>query len=66
NVPDTPSEFVLNVWSNGDLEWTHGPPTADAVATVHYVHLYFNSTSLSASSFHTTCSEAGNIPPCSV
>ncbi|KAF8143269.1 concanavalin A-like lectin/glucanase domain-containing protein [Mycena galopus ATCC 62051] len=66
NVPDAPSEFVLNVWSNGDPGWSYGPPIADAIATVHYVNLYFNSTSLSASSFHTTCSQAGNIPACSV
>ncbi|KAF8143528.1 hypothetical protein K438DRAFT_2109273 [Mycena galopus ATCC 62051] len=66
NVPDTASEFILNVWSNGDPGWSYGPPTADAIATVHYVQLYFNSTSLSANSFQTTCSQAGNIPACSV
>ncbi|KAJ6585061.1 concanavalin A-like lectin/glucanase domain-containing protein [Mycena capillaripes] len=66
NVPTTPSEFVLNVWSNGDPEFSKGPPTADATATVQYVHLYFNSTSFSAASFNSACSAAGNIAPCSV
>jgi len=66
NVPTTPSEFVLNVWSNGDPEFSKGPPTADAIATVQYVHLYFNSTSFSAASFNSACSAAGNIAPCSV
>ncbi|KAJ7459924.1 concanavalin A-like lectin/glucanase domain-containing protein [Mycena latifolia] len=66
NVPTTASEFVLNVWSNGDPEFSKGPPTADAIATVHYVHLYFNSTTFSAASFNSACSAAGNISPCSV
>ncbi|KAJ7366933.1 concanavalin A-like lectin/glucanase domain-containing protein [Mycena albidolilacea] len=66
NVPTTPSEFILNVWSNGDPQFSKGPPVADAIATVQYVHLYFNSTTLSASSFSTQCNAAGNIAPCSV
>ncbi|KAJ6605669.1 concanavalin A-like lectin/glucanase domain-containing protein [Mycena sp. CBHHK59/15] len=66
NVPTTPSEFVLNVWSNGDANFSKGPPTADAIATVHYVHLYFNSTTLSAATFASACSAAGNVAPCSI
>ncbi|KAJ7649701.1 concanavalin A-like lectin/glucanase domain-containing protein [Roridomyces roridus] len=66
NVPTTASEFILNVWSNGDPEWSHGPPTADAIATVQYVNLYFNSTSFSATAFNSACSAAGHIAPCSV
>ncbi|KAJ6461362.1 concanavalin A-like lectin/glucanase domain-containing protein [Mycena sanguinolenta] len=66
NVPNTPSEFVINVWSNGDPGWSHGPPTADAIATLHYVHLYFNSTSFSAASFNSACSAAGSVAPCNV
>ncbi|KAJ6459036.1 concanavalin A-like lectin/glucanase domain-containing protein [Mycena sanguinolenta] len=66
HVPNTPSEFVINVWSNGDPEWSHGPPTADAIATLHYANLYFNSTSFSAASFNSACSAAGNVAPCSV
>ncbi|KAJ7675747.1 concanavalin A-like lectin/glucanase domain-containing protein [Mycena polygramma] len=66
NVPTTPSEFILNVWSNGDPQFSKGPPTADAIATVQYVHLYFNSTTFSAASFNSACSAAGNIAPCAV
>jgi len=66
NVPTTSSEFVLNVWSNGDPEWSNGPPTADAIATVQYVQLYFNSTTFSSASFNSACSAAGHIAPCSV
>ncbi|KAJ6461338.1 concanavalin A-like lectin/glucanase domain-containing protein [Mycena sanguinolenta] len=66
NVPTTPSRFIINVWSNGDPGWSHGPPTADAIATVHYVHLYFNSASYSAASFNSVCNAAWNPPPCSV
>ncbi|KAJ7672764.1 hypothetical protein B0H17DRAFT_1083902 [Mycena rosella] len=66
NVPTTASEFVLNVWSNGDPIFSKGPPIADAIATVQYVHLYFNSTSFSAASFNSACSRAGHIAQCSV
>ncbi|KAJ7801332.1 concanavalin A-like lectin/glucanase domain-containing protein [Mycena olivaceomarginata] len=55
-VPYTPSEFILNVWSNGDPNFSKGPPMADAIATVQYMHLYFNSTSFYASDFNTQCS----------
>ncbi|KAJ6559114.1 concanavalin A-like lectin/glucanase domain-containing protein [Mycena vulgaris] len=66
NVPTSSAEFVLNVWSNGDPLFSKGPPTADAIATVHYVHLYFNSTTVSAKSFNAACSAAGSIAPCNV
>ncbi|KAK7048429.1 concanavalin a-like lectin glucanase [Favolaschia claudopus] len=66
NVPTTPSEFILNVWSNGDQRFSKGPPTRDAIATVQSVNLYFNSTSFSATSFSNACRAAGNIAPCSV
>ncbi|KAJ7863021.1 concanavalin A-like lectin/glucanase domain-containing protein, partial [Mycena olivaceomarginata] len=66
NVPTTPSQFVLNVWSNGDPQFSRGPPTTDAVATLKYVNLYFNSTTLSAAAFSSQCSAAGNIAPCNV
>ncbi|KAJ7147034.1 concanavalin A-like lectin/glucanase domain-containing protein [Mycena crocata] len=66
HVPTTPSEFVLNVWSNGDSRFSKGPPTSDSIATVQYVHLYFNSTTFSATAFNSACSAAGHIAPCSV
>ncbi|KAF8207435.1 concanavalin A-like lectin/glucanase domain-containing protein [Mycena galopus ATCC 62051] len=61
NVPTLPSEFVLNVWSNGDPA-----PNADAIATVQYAHLYFNSSSFDVGKFNTACIAAGRIAPCNV
>ncbi|KAJ3788302.1 concanavalin A-like lectin/glucanase domain-containing protein [Lentinula aff. detonsa] len=66
NVPTSPSEIVLNVWSNGDPEFSQGPPTSNATATVEYIKLYFNSTSLTEAKFSQACSEAGNIARCSI
>ncbi|KAK7056750.1 hypothetical protein VNI00_002467 [Paramarasmius palmivorus] len=66
NVPTTPSEFILNVWSNGDPGFSKGPPQADAIATVQWVHLYFNSTSLSESAFNSACVAAGRPAACVV
>ncbi|CAG7851373.1 SubName: Full=Uncharacterized protein {ECO:0000313/EMBL:CCA71283.1} [Serendipita indica DSM 11827] len=66
NVPNTPSELVLNVWSNGDPNFSRGPPTADAIATVQWVQLYFNSTAVSESAFNSACAAAGHVPQCRV
>ncbi|EEB94784.1 hypothetical protein MPER_06348 [Moniliophthora perniciosa FA553] len=66
NVPTTPSEFVLNVWSNGDPGFSKGPPQADAIATVQWVHLYFNSTTFSESAFNSACVAAGRPAVCNV
>ncbi|KAG7088476.1 hypothetical protein E1B28_012465 [Marasmius oreades] len=66
NVPTTPSRLILNVWSNGDPGWSQGPPTSDAIATVQWVHLYFNSTSLSEAAFNSACTSAGRPASCSV
>ncbi|KAI3607687.1 concanavalin a-like lectin glucanase [Moniliophthora roreri] len=66
NVPTTPSESILNVWSNGDPGFSKGPPQADAIATVQWVHLYFNSTTLSESAFNSACVAAGRPAVCNV
>ncbi|KAJ7885848.1 concanavalin A-like lectin/glucanase domain-containing protein [Mycena leptocephala] len=66
NVPTLPSEFVLNVWSNGDPGFSKGPPKANAIATVQYAHLYFNSSSFDAEKFNTACTAAGRIAPCNI
>ncbi|KAG8794421.1 hypothetical protein FRC17_008297, partial [Serendipita sp. 399] len=63
NVPNTPSRIILNVWSNGDPLFSKGPPTADAIATIQWVQLYFNSTSLDEAAFRTACTAAGNTLP---
>jgi len=64
-VPTTPSEFFLNVWSNGNPGWSRGPPTADAYATIKSISLYFNSTLLSEGQFEQGCQSAG-VPVCQV
>ncbi|TFK47022.1 concanavalin A-like lectin/glucanase [Heliocybe sulcata] len=65
-VPTQPSYFLLNVWSDGDPTWTNGPPTSDAVATIQWVHLYFNSTTLDESSFASACDAAGRPAACQI
>ncbi|KAL8671801.1 MAG: hypothetical protein Q9168_003707 [Polycauliona sp. 1 TL-2023] len=42
-VPKEPGHLMLSQWSNGDPNWSGGPPTQDAVMTVSYVKGYFNS-----------------------
>ncbi|KAF5375747.1 hypothetical protein D9757_008984 [Collybiopsis confluens] len=66
NVPTQSSEIVLNVWSNGDPQFSKGPPTSNAIATVQNVKLYFNSTTLTETQFNSACSAAGNVAKCSV
>jgi len=43
-VPDGPGRLIMNHWSNGDPNWSGGPPAEDAVMTVSYVKAYFNTT----------------------
>jgi beta-glucanase (GH16 family) len=42
-LPTNPGHIVLNHWSNGDQNWSAGPPQQDAVMTISYVKAYFNS-----------------------
>ena len=42
-IPSGPGRLILNHWSNGDPNWSGGPPQTDAVMTVSYVKAYFNS-----------------------
>lgn len=41
-IPTDPGSILLNHWSNGDPNWSKGPPTADVIMTVAYVKAYFN------------------------
>lgn len=66
NVPTAAGNVIANVWSNGDPGWTNGPPTSDAPATIQYIKMYFNSTSLSQSQFNSQCSAAGNPAKCHI
>lgn len=40
-APSNGSLF-LNHWSNGNMLWSRGPPTQNAVVTVSYIKAYFN------------------------
>ncbi|KAL8715362.1 MAG: hypothetical protein Q9220_000695 [cf. Caloplaca sp. 1 TL-2023] len=42
-VPSDAGHLAISQWSNGDPNWSGGPPTQDAVMTVNYVKGYFNS-----------------------
>lgn len=42
--PDAAGTMMLNHWSNGDPNWSGGPPATDTAITVSYVKAYFNST----------------------
>ena len=43
SVPTSPGHVLLSHWSNGDINWSGGPPSTDAVVTVSYFKAYFNS-----------------------
>lgn len=66
DVPNTPSRMLANVWSDGDPEWSMGPPKADAIATIQYINLYFNSTSYNETAFNSACKQSGKPAVCQV
>lgn len=64
-VPTDPGHLIVNHWSNGDPNWSGGPPDQDAVATVSYVKAYFNSSDpMRQENFTATCRPGGEV--CSV
>lgn len=42
-VPTHAGHLSINQWSNGNDEWSAGPPAQDAVLQVGYIKAYFNS-----------------------
>jgi beta-glucanase (GH16 family) len=42
-IPTSAGHITLSHWSNGNPDWSAGPPTTDAIMTVEYVKGYFNS-----------------------
>ncbi|KAF2157973.1 glycoside hydrolase family 16 protein [Myriangium duriaei CBS 260.36] len=46
NVADKPSAFVVNNWSNGDPEWSAGPPRETSELRIRSIVGYFNRTSV--------------------
>lgn len=47
NIPQSPGHITLSHWSNGDPNWSAGPPTTDAILTIQYLKGYFNSSAVS-------------------
>ncbi|MCJ1308983.1 hypothetical protein MMC25_002638 [Agyrium rufum] len=46
-VPSSPGHILLSQWSDGNPNWSGGPPTKDSVSTVSYFKAYFNSSETS-------------------
>jgi hypothetical protein len=44
NIPNSAGRMFMNHWSNGDPQWSAGPPAEDTSMTVSYIKAYFNST----------------------
>lgn len=42
-VPTHAGHLAMNHWSNGNADWSGGPPASDAVMEVRYLKAYFNS-----------------------
>ncbi|TFK47001.1 concanavalin A-like lectin/glucanase [Heliocybe sulcata] len=66
NTPTAASRILANVWSDGDPNWSMGPPKTNAVALIQYINLYFNSTSYDATHFASDCKAAGSPAVCQV
>lgn len=59
-VPTTSGNLILSHWSNGNPQWSGGPPREDAASVVRYVKAYYNSSSETRKSdFETRCSDPG-------
>ncbi|MCJ1296956.1 hypothetical protein MMC34_008525 [Xylographa carneopallida] len=44
NVPDVPGSWLWNNWSNGDPEWSAGPPGSDNILKIGRIEMYYNRT----------------------
>jgi beta-glucanase (GH16 family) len=44
-VPTTSGNLILSHWSNGNADWSGGPPARDAATVVRYVKAYYNASS---------------------
>ena len=45
DVPSEGGPWIWNNWSNGDKEWSVGPPATDAVLKISKVEMYYNTAS---------------------
>lgn len=49
-----PGHLTINHWSNGNQKWSQGPPDTNAVTTIEYVKLYYNSSSSTSRTLYET------------
>ncbi|KAI9010436.1 concanavalin A-like lectin/glucanase domain-containing protein [Phycomyces nitens] len=42
NVPDSPGQAIINHWSDGNPNFSEGPPTTDAILEVANMTIFFN------------------------
>lgn len=60
-VPSVAGKIVMSHWSNGNPQWSGGPPEEDAKMRVQYVKAYFNSTEPARQEDHRRrCEDAGD------
>lgn len=45
NVPKDPGNWIWNIWTNGDPQFSVGPPKEDAVFKISQIIMYYNTTS---------------------
>ncbi|TFK44189.1 concanavalin A-like lectin/glucanase [Crucibulum laeve] len=45
NIPTAAGHWIWNVWSNGDLCWSNGPPTANSITQIRSIDIYKGYTS---------------------
>lgn len=43
NVPDSPGRILLNHWTDGNPNFSGGPPTEDSLLKVSQLNMFFNS-----------------------
>ena len=63
---DYPGHIIINHWSNGNTGWSGGPPTEDAVLTIMYVKMYFNSSNGPHSDYSKTCPSYNPAQVCQI
>ncbi|KAF8878086.1 concanavalin A-like lectin/glucanase domain-containing protein [Infundibulicybe gibba] len=40
NVPNVDSNWIINAWSDGNKNWSAGPPTADSITQIRSILIY--------------------------
>ncbi|KAL0082233.1 concanavalin A-like lectin/glucanase domain-containing protein [Phycomyces blakesleeanus] len=64
NIPDAPGRVILNHWSDGNPNFSEGPPAQKAILEVANMTVFFNTSdtkeSLSCKNAKTACSIRGN------